>query len=127
MDSGEALRIAVIGAGIAGLSCAWLLTRHAAGAHHVTLFEQNDTLGGHTNTVDVTVDGITFPVDTGFLVYNDWTYPNLISMLKHLDVEVAPSEMSFGIKLLDENARGKLEWCGSDSISTVFAQPANLL
>ena len=127
MDAGKALRIAVIGAGIAGLSCAWLLSRHAAGAHQVTLFEQNEVLGGHTNTVDVTVDSITFPVDTGFLVYNDWTYPNLIAMFKHLNVEVAPSEMSFGIKLLDEKARGKLEWCGSDRISTLFAQPANLL
>ena len=121
------MKIAVIGAGIAGLSCAWLLQRHASGAHQVTLFEQDDALGGHTNTVDVTVDGITYPVDTGFLVFNDWTYPNLIAMLKHLDVEVAPSEMSFGIKLLDAEGRGKLEWCGSDNISSVFAQPSNLL
>ena len=121
------MKIAVIGAGIAGLSCAWLLARHSGNAHAVTLFEQNDRLGGHTNTVDVTVDGISYPVDTGFLVFNDWTYPNLIAMFKHLDVEVAASEMSFGIKLLDANARGKLEWCGSDKISTVFAQPSNLL
>ncbi len=121
------MKIAVIGAGIAGLSCAWLLERHAAGAHQVTLFEQNSYLGGHTNTVDITVDGMTYPVDTGFLVFNDWTYPNLIAMFKHLDVEVAPSDMSFGIKLLDAQARGKLEWCGSDKLSTVFAQPSNLL
>ncbi|MEQ1517026.1 MAG: FAD-dependent oxidoreductase [Usitatibacteraceae bacterium] len=119
-------RIAVIGSGIAGLSCAWLLARHAGGANRATLFEQHDTLGGHTNTVDITVDGIDYPVDTGFLVFNDWTYPNLISMFKHLHVEVAPSNMSFGIKLLDTNARGQLEWCGSDNISTVFAQPSNL-
>ena len=121
------MKIAVIGAGIAGLSCAYLLERHAAGAHQVTLFEQNDYLGGHTHTVDVTVDGVTYPVDTGFLVFNDWTYPNLIAMFKHLDVDVAVSEMSFGIKLLGADGRGKLEWCGSDSISTVFAQPSNLL
>lgn len=124
MTSGK---IAVIGSGIAGLSCAWLLARHAGGANNVTLFEQNDTLGGHTNTVDVSVDGFTHPVDTGFLVFNDWTYPNLIAMLKHLNVEVAPSDMSFGIKLLDGEGRGKLEWCGSDNIATVFAQPSNLL
>ena len=119
-------KIAVIGSGIAGLASAWLLANHANGAHRVTLFEQNDRLGGHTNTVDVNVDGIHYPVDTGFLVFNDWTYPNLIAMFKHLDVEVAASEMSFGIKLLDANGAGKLEWCGSDSISTVFAQPSNI-
>ena len=79
------MRIAVIGSGIAGLSCAWLLARHAAAAHQVTLFEQNDYLGGHTHTVDVAVDGITYPVDTGFLVFNDWTYPNLIALFSHLD------------------------------------------
>ena len=121
------MKIAVIGAGIAGLSCAWLLERHAGDTHQVTLFEQNDTLGGHTNTVDVTLDGTTYPVDTGFLVFNDWTYPNLIAMFKYLEVEVAQSEMSFGIKLLDKDGRGQLEWCGSDKISSVFAQPSNLL
>ena len=120
------MRIAVIGSGIAGLSCAWLLARYAAGAHQVTLFEENDYLGGHTNTVDATVDGITYPVDTGFLVFNDWTYPNLIALLGHLDVETAPSDMSFGIKLMDEHGRGRLEWCGSDRLATVFAQPSNL-
>ena len=119
------MKIAVIGSGIAGLSCAWLLERHAEGAHQVTLFEQNGYLGGHTNTVDITIDGISFPVDTGFLVFNDWTYPNLIAMFKHLEVDVAPADMSFGIKLLDEQARGQLEWCGSDSIASVFAQPSN--
>ena len=121
------MRIAVIGSGIAGLSCAWLLARPAAGAHQVTLFEENDYLGGHTNTVDATVDGMTYPVDTGFLVFNDWTYPNLIALLGHLNVETAPSDMSFGIKLMDDHGRGRLEWCGSDRLATVFAQPSNLL
>ena len=123
----DLMKIAVIGAGIAGLSCAWLLEKHAQGAHQVILFEQAGELGGHTHTVDITVEGIDYPVDTGFLVYNDWTYPNLIAMFKHLDIEVAPSDMSFGIKLLDAEGRGQLEWCGSDNISTVFAQPSNLL
>ncbi len=121
------MKIAVIGSGIAGLSCAWLLSKHAGGAHQVTLFEQAPRLGGHTNTVDIHVDGIDFPVDTGFLVYNDWTYPNLIALFAHLQIEVAPADMSFGIKLLDDAGRGQLEWCGSNDISTVFAQPSNLL
>jgi predicted NAD/FAD-binding protein len=128
-DNGDAvnMKVAVIGSGIAGLSCAWLLSRHAGGQHQVTLFEQGSRLGGHTNTVDIRVDGIDYPVDTGFLVYNDWTYPNLIAMFAHLGIEVAPADMSFGIKLLDEAGRGRLEWCGSNDISTVFAQPSNLL
>ncbi|MBL8510819.1 MAG: FAD-dependent oxidoreductase, partial [Betaproteobacteria bacterium] len=57
------MKIAIIGSGIAGISCAWLLSRHAASAHQVTLFEKNDYLGGHTNTIDVSVDGLTYPVD----------------------------------------------------------------
>jgi predicted NAD/FAD-binding protein len=121
------MKIAVVGSGIAGLSCAWLLSRHTPHAGPVTLFEQNDYLGGHTNTVDVTLDGFTHPVDTGFLVFNDWTYPNLLALFEHLDIDIAPSDMSFGIKLLDAQGRGQLEWCGSNSLSTVFAQPRNIL
>ncbi len=120
------MKIAVIGAGISGLSCAWLLSQHAGGRHQVTLFEKNDYLGGHTNTVDVNVDGINFPVDTGFLVFNEWTYPNFIPMMAHLNVETAASDMSFGIKLTDATGKSRLEWCGSDNLSTVFAQPSNL-
>lgn len=120
------MKIAVIGAGISGLSCAWLLSEHAGGRHQVTLFEKNDYLGGHTNTVDVQLDGINFPVDTGFLVFNEWTYPNFIPMMAHLGVETAASDMSFGIKLSDEFGRSRLEWCGSDNLSSVFAQPSNL-
>ena len=119
------MKIAVIGSGIAGLSSAWLLARHADSAHQVTLFEKNETLGGHTNTVDVTLDGVTHPVDTGFLVLNDWTYPNLNALFAHLGVELASSDMSFGVKLLDEQGRGRLEWCGSNNPATIFAQPAN--
>lgn len=119
------MKIAVIGSGIAGASAAWLLSEFAAKSHSITLFEQNDYLGGHTNTINVSLEGITAPVDTGFLVFNDWTYPNLIAMFKHLGVADALSDMSFSVKLTDAEV-SKLEWSGSN-LATVFAQPTNLL
>lgn len=111
-------RIAVIGSGIAGLSAAWLLSR----AHRVTLFEADNHPGGHAHTVDVTLDGITAPVDTGFLVFNDRSYPNLIALFDYLGVASCASDMSFSVRLEDEN----LEWAGS-SVATLFAQRRNLL
>lgn len=111
-------RIAVIGSGIAGLSAAWLLSRQ----YRVTLYESGDYLGGHTHTVDVTLGGVTAPVDTGFLVFNDRTYPNLIALFDHLGVRSAASDMSFSVRIENEN----LEWAGS-SLATVFAQKRNLL
>lgn len=118
------MKIAVIGSGIAGASSAWLLSKFADENHQVTLFEQNDYLGGHTNTINVTLEGLSSPVDTGFLVFNDWTYPNLIAMFKHLGVADALSDMSFSVKLT-EGESNKLEWSGSN-FATVFAQPINL-
>jgi predicted NAD/FAD-binding protein len=111
-------RIAVIGSGIAGLATGWLLSQR----NRVTLFEADTYLGGHTHTVEVTIDGITAPVDTGFLVYNDRTYPNLIALFAALGVQAAASDMSFSVRIDDED----LEWSGS-SLATVFAQKRNLL
>ena len=77
------MKIAVVGSGITGLSAAWLLARH----HNVTLFEANDYAGGHSNAVDVCLDGMDYPVDTGFLVFNHKTYPNLTQLFSLLDIK----------------------------------------
>jgi predicted NAD/FAD-binding protein len=113
------LRIAIVGAGIAGLGSAWLL--HKEG-HAVTLFEANDYLGGHTHTVDVTLEGVTAPVDTGFLVFNDRTYPKLVALFDELGIASVASQMTFSARI---DAAG-LEWAGT-SVATLFAQPSNAL
>jgi uncharacterized protein len=109
-------RLAVVGSGISGLAVAYRLAAEA----QVTLFEAGAYFGGHTHTVDVTLEGITHGVDTGFLVFNHRTYPNLVRLFDELRVDTAASEMSFSVQ-----APG-LEWSGSD-LNGVFAQRGNLL
>ncbi|MCQ2992482.1 FAD-dependent oxidoreductase, partial [Pseudomonas tremae] len=87
------MKIAVIGSGIAGLTSAYLLNRK----HEVTVFESSDWIGGHTHTVDVQVEGRAYAIDTGFIVFNDWTYPNFIRLLGPLGVGFKPAEMSFSV------------------------------
>ena len=109
--------IAVIGSGISGLASAWFLSQ----THTVTLFEKNAKLGGHTNTVNVSVDGKTQPVDTGFIVFNRPNYPNLSAMLAHLKVNTIETEMSFSASI----NQGALEYSGNN-LNTLFAQRRNL-
>lgn len=112
------MRVAVIGSGVSGLVCAHVLSRR----HEVTLYEADGRPGGHAHTHDVALDDADLAVDTGFLVYNDRTYPGLVRLLAELGVATEPSEMSFSVA--DE--RSGLEWRGS-SPSTVFAQRRNLV
>ena len=115
-------RVAVIGSGISGLSAAHALSGHA----RVTLFEAGSYFGGHTNTVDMTIDGVTHGVDTGFLVLNERTYPQLLKLFRELGVEIAKSEMSFSVQVPSHGTARDLEWSGCD-LNTVFAQRSNLL
>ncbi len=119
------MRIAVIGSGISGLSCAYRLSQDG---YDVTLFEANEYFGGHTHTVDVSLEGVTCGVDTGFLVFNEKTYPQLVRLFKELDVKTAVTDMSFSVRMPVESRFGgrSLEWAGS-TIDTVFAQRGNLL
>jgi predicted NAD/FAD-binding protein len=118
------MKIAIIGAGIAGLGCAHALARDAGPDCSVTLFEAAARLGGHTNTVEVTLDGVTHPVDTGFLVFNERTYPRLIALFRELAIPVAASDMSFSVSAAGRDGR-RLEWAGTN-LATVFAQRRNL-
>ncbi|MCP1199407.1 NAD(P)/FAD-dependent oxidoreductase [Notoacmeibacter sp. MSK16QG-6] len=112
-------RIAVIGSGISGASCAWALRDKA----DVTLFEADDRPGGHTATRDIWIGGRSVSVDTGFIVFNTLTYPLFTALLNHLDVATEESEMSFSLSLDD----GRLEWAGSDDWRQAIAQKRNVL
>lgn len=111
-------KIAIIGSGISGLGAAYLLSPQ----HDVTVFEADHRPGGHSHTVDIQVDGHRFGVDTGFLVFNERTYPLLCRLFGHLGVPVAQSDMSFSVQI----AKPSLEWAGTN-LDSVFAQRRNLL
>src|SRR5208283_4094799 len=112
------LKIAIVGTGISGLSAAWLLSRR----HDVTVYERSDRIGGHSNTVLVSVDGRTIPVDTGFIVFNRKTYPNLTALFESLEVPTETSDMTFAASLDD----GELEYSGGTGLGGLFAQRRNL-
>lgn len=112
------MNIAIIGSGIAGLTCAWRL----AGHHQVTLFEAAPTVGGHTATVDVTTPSGDFSIDTGFIVYNDRTYPRFMGLLGELGISGQKTQMSFSV----HNPASGLEYNGH-TLSSLFAQRRNLL
>jgi uncharacterized protein len=111
-------RIAIVGTGISGLSAAWLLSQR----HDVTIYERADHIGGHSNTILAPVGRCRIPVDTGFIVFNRQTYPNLTAMFALLEVPTQASEMSFAVSLRD----GALEYSGT-GLSGVFGQPRNLI
>ena len=119
-------RIAVIGSGISGLSAAYHLRNQA----DVTLFEAGTYFGGHTHTVDVTLQSpqgmVTHGVDTGFLVFNERTYPGLIGLFAELQVQTSASDMSFSVQTPRASGQRAMEWSGSN-LNTVFAQRSNLL
>lgn len=112
------MRIAVIGSGISGMVAAYLLHRE----HDVSVFEANDYVGGHTHTLDVALDGRTLPVDTGFIVFNERTYPNFVRLLRGLKVPWQNSDMSFSVHC----ERTGLEYSPS-SLGGLFVQRRNLL
>ncbi|WP_419168707.1 NAD(P)/FAD-dependent oxidoreductase [Halobacteriovorax sp.] len=112
------MKIAIIGSGISGLTCAYKLSSK----HDITLFEANDYLGGHTHTHDIELDGEKHRVDTGFIVFNKKTYPNFLKLLEELDVAYKPTSMSFSVSC-DKTG---LEYNGT-SFNTLFAQRLNFL
>jgi predicted NAD/FAD-binding protein len=119
-------RVAIVGSGIAGLSAAHHLNGHA----RISLFEAGSYFGGHSNTVDITLPSqhgnIQHGVDTGFLVYNERTYPGLIDLFAQLQIDTAHSDMSFSVQTTWAHSGQKLEWNGAN-LNSVFAQRSNLL
>jgi predicted NAD/FAD-binding protein len=112
------LNIAIIGTGISGLAAGWLLSKR----HSITVYEKDDRVGGHTNTVTVSTPEDDIAVDTGFIVYNERNYPNLVALFDHLGVSTNPSDMSFAASL----DNGRFEYAGT-GFGGLFAQPTNVV
>lgn len=113
------MKIAIIGSGISGLTCAYYLTK---AKHQVTVYEAKEYIGGHTHTVDAHYQGESARIDTGFIVFNDRTYPNFIKLMTEIGVESQATEMSFSVR----NDHLDLEYNGNN-LATLFAQPRNLI
>lgn len=111
-------KIAIIGSGISGLTAAYLLNKN----HDITLFEKEKRLGGHTATIDIEHNNRSYAIDTGFIVFNDWTYPNFIELLSQIGVASQPTSMGFAVSC---DATG-LEYSG-ENLNTIFAQRKNML
>ena len=118
MSANIRLKVAIVGTGISGLSAAWLLSQR----HDVTVYERADHIGGHSNTIIASVGGRSIPVDTGFIVFNRRTYPNLTALFEFLEVPTQLAEMSFGVSM----DGGALEYSGS-GLSGVFGQRRNVV
>jgi predicted NAD/FAD-binding protein len=118
MSKTPAQNVAIIGTGISGMTSAYLINKTA----NITVFEANDYIGGHTATKEVEVNNRKFAIDTGFIVYNDWTYPNFIKLMQQLDVKTQATEMSFSVK----NQTTGLEYNGN-TINSLFAQRRNII
>ncbi|MFO7459983.1 MAG: NAD(P)-binding protein, partial [Desulfatiglandales bacterium] len=112
------MKIAIVGTGVSGMVTAYLLSD----SHDLTVFEKNDYIGGHTHTIDVDAGGKIYPVDTGFIVFNEVTYPNFVKLLRRLEVPWKNSQMSFSLRCEETG----LEYCPS-SLDSLFAQRRNLL
>ncbi|MBY6189520.1 FAD-dependent oxidoreductase [Microbulbifer agarilyticus] len=122
------MRIAIIGSGISGLTSAYLLNQK----HDISLFEADSRLGGHTATIDVEEGDRTIPIDTGFIVFNDWTYPNFIKLMAELGVENQPTDMGFSVSALGSGPNGSGEFAkdfeyAGNNLNSLFAQRRNLL
>lgn len=107
------MKIAVIGSGISGLACAYYLSS----GHEVSVFEASKQVGGHTATVDVQLGTRRYAIDTGFIVFNDWTYPNFIALMDELGVSSKPTAMGFSVR----DPESGLEYSGTN-LDTLFAQ-----